>query len=301
MAEATGRRMEKFVGLDQPPTLVARPLPLAELMATRVRWSDDGSGYSCRFERNAGYLVCLQRRDMPVGPYWVDDRPMPRMPLNTGQFLLLDLNEEHAAITYGMVDCISIYTPTEALNRYLEEHGLRSVGALRSARGMPFDDATIRSLGEALMPAFERPETANQLFIDYVALALMSHLTGAYGEWKTALQPMRAGLAPRQERRAKETLLANIESGISLADLAREAGLSRSHFARAFKATTGLPPHRWLLARRLERACELLLATDLSLDNIAARCGFADQSHFTRAFAKAMGATPGHWRRSRRL
>jgi AraC-like DNA-binding protein len=150
------------------------------------------------------------------------------------------------------------------------------------------------------LPAFERPETANQLFVDYVALALMSHLTGSYGERQAVLRPIPAGLAPRQERRAKEILLANMDGKVSLAELAREAGLSRSHFARAFKTTTGLPPHRRFLARRLEKACELLSITDLSLDSIATRCGFADQSHFNRVFAKAMGVTPGKWRRSRR-
>jgi hypothetical protein len=101
-------RLGKFVGVDEPPTLISRPLPLAELMATRVRWSDAGSGTPSRFDRSNGYLVCLQRRDLPAGPYWVDGRPMPRMAINRGQFLLLDLNEEHASLNYASVDCISV-------------------------------------------------------------------------------------------------------------------------------------------------------------------------------------------------
>jgi AraC-like DNA-binding protein len=165
---------------------------------------------------------------------------------------------------------------------------------------MAFDDSVVRSLGEALMPAFERPETANQLFVDYIALALMSHLTASYGERAAGLRADPACLTPRQERRAKEILLANMEGRIGLAELAREVGLSRSHFARAFKATTGLPPYRWLLARRLEHACELLLVTDLSLDSIASRCGFTDRSHFNRTFTKATGSSPSQWRRSRK-
>ena len=73
----------KFVGLDQPPTLVARALPLAEFTATRVRWSDSGSGTPSRFNRNNGYLVCLQRRDLLAGPYcgWPVYAPMP---INSG-------------------------------------------------------------------------------------------------------------------------------------------------------------------------------------------------------------------------
>lgn len=287
------------MGLDQPPTLVARALPLAELMATRVRWSDAGSGNPSRIDRNNGYLVCLQRRDLPAGPYWVDGRPVPRMPIGSGQFLLLDLKEEHSSLQYGTVDCISLYASCEALDRFQAEHGLRPIGALRSARGVAFEDAVVRSLGESLLPAFERPETANQLFIDHVALALLAHLLGHYGERPAVLKPIRGGLAPWQERRAKDILLANIGGKVGLADLAREAGLSRSHFARAFRMTTGMPPHKWLLARRMELAQELLGTSTLSLEEVAQRCGFSDQPHFTRVFTRVMLVSPGEWRRSR--
>lgn len=299
VAEEFEQGLDKFVGLDQPPTLIARALPLAELMATRVRWSDDGSGNPSRFDRNNGYLVCLQRRDLPAGPYWVDGRPMPRMPLNSGQFLLLDLNEEHSSLTYGTVDCISIYASREALDRFQEEHALRPVGRLRAARGVAFDDYVIRNLGESLLPAFERPDTANQLFVDHVALALLSHLTASYGEQPAVLRPTRGGLAPWQERRTKDMLLAHIDGKIGLVELARECGLSRSHFARAFRMTTGMPPHQWLLARRIELAQDLLRNSKLSLQEIAIRCGFTDQSHFTKVFSRMMHMSPGEWRRSR--
>lgn len=299
MAEASGERLGKFVGLDQPPTLVARALPLAEFTATRVRWSDSGSGTPSRFNRNNGYLVCLQRRDLPAGPYWVDGRPMPRMPINSGQFLLLDLNEEHASLNYGAVDCISIYFSRDALDRFQEEHGLRPIGQLRSARGIALEDNVIRNLGECLLPAFERPDTANQLFIDHVALALLAHLTAFYSEQPAVLRPVRGGLAPWQVRRTKDILLAHIDGKVGLAKLARECGLSRSHFARAFRMTTGLPPHQWLLARRFELAQDLLQNSRLSLLEIATRCGFTDQSHFTRVFSKLTHISPGDWRRLR--
>src|SRR5215471_18479051 len=80
-------------------------------------------------------------------------------------------------------------------------------------------------------------------------------------------------------------------------DAYQPSGLLPGEFVRQ---PPGLPPHRWLLARQLERACDLLLASDLSLESIATRCGFADQSHFNRTFVKAFGVSPGHRRRSRR-
>jgi AraC family transcriptional regulator len=111
----------------------------------------------------------------------------------------------------------------------------------------------------------------------------------------------RGGLAPWQERRAKELLIAHLDGEISLRELAREADLSRSHFARAFKETTGLPPHRWLVSKRIERAQEILINSTLSLVEVARLTGFADQSHFTRVFTSTVGISPGEWRRQRRV
>jgi transcriptional regulator GlxA family with amidase domain len=96
-------------------------------------------------------------------------------------------------------------------------------------------------------------------------------------------------------------LLANIDGRIGLDELARACSLSRSHFARAFKATTGMTPMQWLLNQRVERAKNLLLNSTLPIDEIAHTCGFSDQSHFSRAFLRAIGDTPGAWRRARLL
>jgi AraC-like DNA-binding protein len=94
-------------------------------------------------------------------------------------------------------------------------------------------------------------------------------------------------------------LLANLNGKIGLGELARACGLSRSHFAREFKTTTGMPPLQWLLTQRIERAKNLLLNPSVPIDLIAHQCGFTDQSHFTRSFSKAVGVTPGSWRRIR--
>ena len=91
-------------------------------------------------------------------------------------------------------------------------------------------------------------------------------------------------------------LSADLEESIQLEDVARECGLSVGYFSRAFRATIGLPPHRWLTKRRIEFAKVIMRDGDASLAEIANRCGFCDQSHFTRAFSREMGASPGQWR-----
>ena len=111
--------------------------------------------------------------------------------------------------------------------------------------------------------------------------------------------PVRGGLAPWQERRAKELMSTHLARQIPLALVAGECRLSVSHFARSFKQCTGKPPHRWLLENRVERAKQLLLDPDVSLAEVALDCGFSDQSHFTRVFSRTVGTSPGTWRRIR--
>jgi AraC family transcriptional regulator len=299
MNEGEGPRLGKFAGFEQPQTLILRTLQRSELSATRLRGSFV-SGTPVRLDCNDGYLVCLQRLSLQAPSYWVDGRSVALNPLEGGQFLLLDLNQEHTSVSYGDVDCISTYISREALQRFHEEHDLASIGSLRSANGVAFDDHVIRCLSESLLPALERPEAANRLFVDHVVLAFISHLISTYGEHAINPRPARGGLAPWQEWRAKELMLTNIDGNIGLEKLATECQLSRSHFARAFKITTGSSPFQWLLARRIERAKNLLLNTNLHLDQIAEQCGFVDQSHFNRTFFKYVNSTPGRWRRIRR-
>jgi AraC family transcriptional regulator len=100
-------------------------------------------------------------------------------------------------------------------------------------------------------------------------------------------------------RRAKEILVTNGSGHVLLADVARECGLSRQYFTKAFKATTGLAPHRWLQQHRIDLGKQLLRETSLPIADIAIRCGFADQSHLTRVFTRLAGLSPAAWRRLR--
>lgn len=97
----------------------------------------------------------------------------------------------------------------------------------------------------------------------------------------------------------REHLEAHLPERVELAYLAALVGLSQSHFARAFKAATGMAPYRWQLDARIRRAQRLLLDTPAPLDEIAAATGFADAVHFGRTFRRLTGATPAAWRRDR--
>jgi AraC-like DNA-binding protein len=107
----------------------------------------------------------------------------------------------------------------------------------------------------------------------------------------------RGGLAPWQLRRAEALMSENLSLQVPLGQVAQECGLSVRHLARAFRQSTGVPPHRWLLDRRIERAKELLPNSTLTLSDVALACGFGDQSHFTRTFTATVRLSPGVWRR----
>lgn len=291
----------KFKGFEHPSQISIRALQSAELTASWMTSPEPPKGGNpAEFEIKDGYLLCLQRTELPPTPHWIDGRGIVRQAIHRGQSLMADLNQHHTAVIQAAVDCVALYVSREALDRFHEEHDLPKIPSLRTSPEVPMDDQVIEYLGEAMLPALKQPKAASKLFVDYVALAVLAHLTGQYGETKVSRNSY-GGLAPWQERRAKELLLANLDGKLGLEDLAQSCGLSRAHFARAFKASTGVTPMYWLLTQRLQRARNLLLNSGLPIEDIAHHCGFADQSHFTRAFTKHTGSTPGAWRRTRRL
>jgi AraC family transcriptional regulator len=104
-------------------------------------------------------------------------------------------------------------------------------------------------------------------------------------------------LSERQVRQAIGFMRANLQEDLSLKDIAEAVGLSVYHFARAFRATVGVPPHQYLIQLRISRARELLASGDLALAQIAFETGFKSQSHFTYAFKRTLRVTPREYRR----
>ncbi|WGS17839.1 MULTISPECIES: AraC family transcriptional regulator [unclassified Bradyrhizobium] len=293
MPKKEAQSLDRFEGLEQPTSLELNQIMLKDAALSRLRWQDDDRGTPVQMEQSDGYMVCYQRNHLPAPSRWVDGKAIEAEALDPGQFLLLDLRQSHSAVNRGNIDCISLFASHNAMVQLHLEHDLPSFSTLRITDGLGYFDPTIRNLMECVTPAFEKPDTVSPLFLDQLALAMMSHLTHVYGERDVSFRPVKGGLAPWQERRTKSLLLANLRGDVNLETLAKECGLSRAHFARSFKMTTGKSPMAWLVSQRLIRARELLAESPLSLSEIAYACGFADQSHFSRAFARHVGVAPG--------
>ena len=98
--------------------------------------------------------------------------------------------------------------------------------------------------------------------------------------------------------RARDLADARYFEPLTVADLAREAGLSPAHFSREFRRTFGEPPHRYLLTRRLERAAALLRTTDRSVADVCMGVGLSSVGSFTASFRRIYGVTPLEYRAS---
>jgi AraC family transcriptional regulator len=133
--------------------------------------------------------------------------------------------------------------------------------------------------------------------IEQAAALLQAEL--APGELDAGASPgsTRCRLAPWQIARVTAFVDANLAEKIAIEDLATQARLSTSYFSRAFRSTVGVPPHAYVIRRRIERAQEMIRLTEKPLSEIALDCGLADQAHLSRHFRRVVGVSPGAWRR----
>ena len=154
-------------------------------------------------------------------------------------------------------------------------------------------DATIERLAGLLAAEIEKPHH-NDLVPEGLATTILGLVLG----WSAspAAAP-RGGLTPAQRRRVTDLMEAELHRRLSVAELAAAAGLSESWFAHAFRRTLGTSPARHLMAVRIERVQHLLKSENLTIGEVAAATGFADQAHLTRTFRAATGTTPAAWRR----
>jgi len=137
-----------------------------------------------------------------------------------------------------------------------------------------------------------------QLYGEMLGRTLALRLLQGYGRARIKPMASKVRLSTAQARRVLEYMHGNLENRISVADLAAEAGISEAHFARAFGATFGEPPHRLILRWRLDRAQRLITKERLRPSEAAIAAGFCDQAHLTNAARRHFGTTPGTWIRS---
>lgn len=198
----------------------------------------------------------------------------------------------------GAVNVLQLYLPHAVLERVAAEADTSGPAPLLERTGH-LDPTTSRLLMSAA-DVLDGSEALDALFRQQLTDLLATRLLSAHTGIATNPQPALGGLAPTALRRAIERLRSDDDADLSLAALAADAHLSRFHFCRAFKQSTGLSPHAWLRQHRLAQAMTMLRDTDESVVSIAVTLGYGSQSAFAAAFRRLTGETPSDWRRRAR-
>lgn len=157
-------------------------------------------------------------------------------------------------------------------------------------------DPLVQSIGLSLLESAEEDEPMGRLYSDSLVQTLTLHLLSKYTAAGAKPVSINGGLPGYKLRRVFDYIDANLDDDIGLGDLAGVAGLSRFHFSRAFRRSTGKTPQQFVMHRRVERAKELLRRGDLPLVEVSQRAGFKNQSHFTTLFRRYTNLTPKLWR-----
>jgi AraC family transcriptional regulator len=241
--------------------------------------------------------LIYQRDNLPAHDLWLSGRHrrIGDMPRGTMQFV--DLAGSGEARLGPRFDSLNIYIPRAALRAIAQANGGRKLETLDVSKDGPIRDPVVASLEPTLVYMIENPAMVDPFVKEMLMATFLTHLAMAYGVLAIPAAMRPGSLAPRQLRRAKDLLAADLGRTISLFELASECGLSPSHFSRAFKASTGVSPFAWLGHLRIECGKALLRSGNAPIAEIALQCGFSDQSHFSRTFARIAGEPPGRWQR----
>lgn len=211
-----------------------------------------------------------------------------------GRVYFIPAGQPVSASWRGELECLTILIDPRLIAQTASESGF--AGAVELGEICDVEDPLVQQIGFSLLAETAAKEPFGRLYAETLTHALAVHLLRRYGVNRRPHENFRGGLAGSKLRRATEFIDAHLEADLTVADIAAAVGLSRYHFARAFKRTTGLTPQRYLIERRIERATRLLGESELPLVEVSARAGFKNQSHFTTLFRRLKRVTPGAWR-----
>jgi AraC family transcriptional regulator len=191
----------------------------------------------------------------------------------------------------GALDTVHVYLADDQL-----QAAASADRPVRLAEEFGVADPLLEQLTLALDGALRDWQPSARTYVDHVGSLLAAHLGHRHGV--RAQEAPRTGLGARELDAVRGLMHARLADPLSLAELARAAGLSVSQFARRFKISTGSAPHQYLLGLRVDAAARLLRASSRPIADIAVTCGFTHQEHLTRVLRARLGTTPAALRRA---
>lgn len=195
------------------------------------------------------------------------------------------------------LETLHLSIPTDFFTGAADEYRrLGSRSQERPLNALSFFDPTVSQVARSLESAARA--AAPDLYAQSAAQFLAMHLLSLQSEWGNIAQDTRrpGKLGTRRLAHVLDYINIHYKEAISLDQLAKEAGVSRFHFARQFKEAVGVAPHRHLVRVRMDAAAFLLNTTESSVLEVALACGFQSAAHFTAAFHKHFSQTPSSYR-----
>ena len=225
---------------------------------------------------------------------WWPGQPRTTWRLGPGSVNIVPPEIPFAARSRGAAEKIHVEIEPDFFSSIISHCASSTRPRLRPTFGA--EDPFISQLLLALRDEARAGNPGGGLYGESLGAALVAHLVRRHSVRDEATPQHRGGLPMNRLRSVTEFIEDHLEADLALVDLANILGMNLFHFARSFKQSTGLPPHQYVLRKRIERAKSLLVEPQLSIAEVALRCGFGSQSNFTTAFRRLTNVTPGAYR-----
>lgn len=196
----------------------------------------------------------------------------------------------------GTIDFIEFRIDNDDLPALLADHDLVPTTGQAKPGYVAADSLLERRLHQ-LRFALDHAPRLDALYLDMTLEACLGQLLRRHVDASFQIRRRRPSLTPAALRRVADFIDANIDQTLRLEELAQVAGVTRAHFARAFRNDTGFTPHRYVMLRRVDAALQMLRRGGMSIAEVASLSGFADNAHLSRIFRTMLGVGPSEARR----
>ncbi len=245
------------------------------------------------------HLVLVNLRgNSERGEYFIDGRRKSFVPRKPGAILFIPEGCNWRGWEAGASTAAYLSLSVEPSFVELLRSGLPAGTAAPLAPDLGFEDPIILHAARGIGAEIGLRSPLSTPLVEAYAVTIFAQLMRRQSHVRTE---RRGGLASSSLNRVIETIDDDPSADLSLADLAKLAGLSIPHFCRAFRQTLGCPPHAFIVKRRIDKAKDCLQSTEAALTEVALTCGFSSSSHFSNVFRREVGVTPLEYRRSWRI
>ncbi|ODU87950.1 AraC family transcriptional regulator [Devosia sp. 63-57] len=294
-------------GIDETHGMLAQP-------SARIKANSDGRDWTSLFasvqretpfqgvfQSSRDHLLVLHR-DGPVQVESLCDRRIGKRVVPAGGIHIISPGVDFGINLTGSIETVHVYVRRAIIEEVALEMVDGDPAKLEIPSSIVETDKALHALIDASAYAVEDESIGSSMFTDYLSRTIAAQLIRGYSKAKLkggGRVSGAASLSPTLSD-AVDYMTANIDEAINLADIAQATNRSPSHIARIFRTELGMPPHRYLINLRVDKARRLLEKTSMSIAEIAYECGFAHQEHLTRLFRRHCGTTPAAYRRSKR-